>query len=231
MGRRVRGGLLSLILLLFACLPDPECVDHGDCQERQACRGGTCFDVGCTDGSHCPIEHRCTANYECRPGCDEDDDCLAGYACEDRSCVIAECESAELDCSIGELCAEGACERLDGLCATCEEDSDCAEGLTCYSLERFDDRCETDDDCADGYTCEAKPMHGTPPCDQAACPDDATCIEDLCHNLVCTMSLCTLSCTDEQADPCPGGFQCEGGDERGYCYAECSYLEEQGLYP
>jgi len=210
-------------------LPDPECADHGDCGELQACRGGTCFGVQCTDASDCPIEQRCTDSYECKSGCDEDEDCLAGFACEDHTCVVAECETTSLDCSVGELCTEGACEGVEGLCGSCSDDTDCADGLTCLALERFDDRCETDEDCPDGYQCEPKAIH---PCTDH-CSDGTDCVDGYCYEAICATSLCTMACSAEEQD-CPGGFLCDaysGGEEPSHCYANCTYLEEQGLYP
>ena len=215
---------MILMVWLLACPPQAECVDNGQCDERQACLGGTCFDVRCTEGSHCPIEQRCTSRYECVPGCSVDGDCLTGYVCEAGTCIEPPCESTVVDCSFGEYCVDGACVPVEGICETCE--GGCPDGLECVT--RRGEVCEQDSECEVDQTCALFAMPNVPPCTpDTICPNNATCVDAQCLQRACISSVCSMTC-DEQAEVstcCPAGFLCEGGN---VCYAECAYIQEQG---
>lgn len=214
-----------ILLLWLACndAPPVECVDDADCEASQACLGGTCFAVKCTDSVHCPIQHRCNDRHRCVPGCATDNDCLAGDVCLENTCVLAECDTTEVDCSVGEFCVEGTCADVAGpLCQTC--DPDCPDGWAC--MEMLGDFCRSHDDCTSGQ-CRVFPIPDF--CTQdAECPTDAICVNQQCQYQVCAERLCLLEC--ELSDPlCPGGFQCQELQNGGaVCTADCLYLTEQG---
>lgn len=115
-------GLLTLLLACADAPPEPECRDDGDCVGLSECTPeGTCAAVECLESAHCPLEHRCTAERACEPGCDGPGDCVVGDVCEAGACVPAACADSQLDCWPGDVCDLdlGACVQEADLCAPC----------------------------------------------------------------------------------------------------------------
>ncbi len=116
---------MILLALALACTTEvpPECFDHGDCDEEQACISNHCEVVDCLSDDACAFGELCSAEFTCDPGCNTDADCNVGEACEVESCVPAACTDTITDCALGEICdeASGACTDSDPvLCAECE---------------------------------------------------------------------------------------------------------------
>ncbi len=120
-------GLLGGMLALTGCPPTyPKCNNDDNCKDHnEVCVQGTCRECG------------------------TDQNCKAGFACQDSKCVPkAECRT-NADCGAGKRCQDGRC--TVGECAT---DSDCPGGGKCRNntcLAR--NACVTNDDCGSGEEC------------------------------------------------------------------------------
>jgi hypothetical protein len=211
-----------MVFLFTACGStgkSPDCVDHGQCNEGQACMEGVCADADCLASTECGLGEYCSpAEFTCETGCMDDGDCFAGEECnlENRSCVSYGCRSTELDCAVGEFCDTdansntfGECYKDDrNHCKVCDVDrNNCPNGMDCFMFEQGNS-CYSDNDCANGWTCDL--------------------FADF--NFYCHRDRCLSTCKPNQKDSCPSGFSC--GDTSGfgdyYCIADCAYLKENG---
>ena len=220
---------MMMLLAIWACEPERECLDDTWCEDKQTCLGGTCFDVECNRSEHCPGQQWCE-DWHCKPGCESTEDCLAGDVCEAHQCVPAACESTELDCGLGERCDTELGECLSGEvpeCSSCEQG--CGEGQDCLTLHG--ETCEGEGLCPEGWSCYQETLE-EPRCPQGeGCPPGATCEDSWCVFNECRMEVCLSRC-DLASPDCPGGFLCtEYGPGAGICYADCPYLMEQGYLP
>jgi hypothetical protein len=213
--------LALLAALALACDGPsvPECLDHGDCGEREACIADRCQKVACIDNSHCQLQQYCDPTgdaYTCVDGCTQDDDCPSGEACEaeSHSCQPAGCRSTVLDCAYGELCdpASGTCaaderahcQLCDAMAAgICPGDGECAVDVD------DDELCQRDEDCAPEQSCD-----------------------ELDGGRYCHTDRCRYLCDPDDPDACPRGWACLANlaqPEVFTCVADCRWLEQQGL--
>ena len=219
-----------LYLLLAACTGGPgktvDCIDNGNCADGQACVEGVCADVDCLTSDDCPLENVCNATYECVTGCEDSDDCLAGFFCDAGQCAAEECEVAELDCSIGEVCNNGDCQDYPGqLCNTCSSDWDCGGGL-CDVKELTEQTCDpiwggcpngqacggfyTGDSCTTASQCNVSTYGG---CDT---------LSGQCYDYLCYTGGCLPPCSGVGDTSCPAGFECVSDGGFGYvCAGDC----------
>lgn len=212
---------LALLLLAVGCgeREIPECLDHGDCGEREACIADRCERVACLDNGHCELQQYCdpTADaYVCLDGCTGDDDCPAGEACEaaSHSCHPADCRDTVLDCAYGEICdqASGSCvvdERAH--CQLCDAMAAaiCPDDGTCFMDVDDSELCQRDEDCAPEQSCD-----------------------ELIEGRYCHTDRCRYDCDPDDPDACPRGWVCQeslGQDGVYTCAADCHWLEDQGV--
>ena len=209
--------------------PDPDalCDSHNPCDLGEDCLPTLCGDLSrCfpTPGGTCANDEDCgSLAYYCEltinrclriePGCDDSNDCIAGFACENGACADRRvpCVSG-VDCPHGFTCFRAApdqrfCRRITRPCAI---DLDCRSlGALCGDAD------------ADGLReCMPSLVPNEPnavSCDKSQCPLDSarvceTSVEGL--TAVCgQFGLCASS-----AD-CVDGFECRDlwGDGRKEC--------------
>jgi len=85
--------------------------------------------------------------------------------------------------------------------------SACGGSGTCFVFQQGD-TCNNDSQCPSGWYC-----------DQFAFGEPKYCHEDFCM----------VTCNLNDAEPCPRGYQCGlvgATNPNNYCYAECSWLNE-----
>jgi hypothetical protein len=213
-----------------AC-PDPDALC--DPASSDPCPlGEVCLSTGCDELSRCFVTGGggCQNNddcgnpaYECNqvigrclrasPGCDDSNDCVAGFACED-----GECTDRRVPCEIG---------------------SDCPHGFTCFFAspdQRFCRRitrpCGDDIDCltlgvpcgdadGDGFK-ECMPSLTPNAADPVSC-DNSQCLEDtapVCESTVQgTVAVCGQFGLCASSGDCADGFECSDlwGDGRAEC--------------
>ena len=206
---------LAAVLLFvgLACLEKPSlllpCGSSTDCEDGQACgQDNACIDAGCLSSADCGIDQFCSPGYQCKEGCTEDGDCIAGQACNEGSkqCEAYGCRDTHLDCDLGEYCepSTGECYLSDeGHCASCDmgDPNSCGPEGGCTAHDDGSE-CWEDGDCPNGQTCEDRK---------------------------CSLYLCELSCDPEEEEPCPRGFSCVSSPGWGYtCYGDCMWMYENG---
>jgi hypothetical protein len=136
----------------------PECSAEVACEFGEVCLSGSCEVVGCANSSQCPMEHSCESGT-CTPGCTDDDDCYPGDACDATTgeCSSEGCTDSHLDCGFNEFCNEfsGDCYDAGGYyCKKCNDDTDCGgNGNLCTGWGYCGVTCETDSDCPSGLSC------------------------------------------------------------------------------
>ena len=227
-GGGVNGSWCTTSALCPAC-PDPDTLCDAD---RPCAVGEVCLPTGCDDFSRCFVTGGGACDdgtdcgdpaYECNlsigrclridPGCDDSNDCVAGFACERNTCVDRR--------------------------VPCETGSDCPHGFTCFFAspdQRFCRRvtrpCTDDLDClvlgvpcgdADGdgsNECMPSLMPTAPDpvsCDKTLCTDEAA---SVCESSIeGTVAVCGQFGLCATTDDCLTGFQCDDlwGDGRAEC--------------
>ncbi len=154
--------LLPLLLLVLGCRPTFECDAETPCGFGDVCIEGVCMEAVCSTSAQCPIEHYCTAQRQCEPGCLEETDCMPGDTCdpEGRTCLPEPCTDTILDCGFKEFCdpASGECYEAGGdYCRPCRAqtaETDCGEGNRCW-FNYCAVRCDGDRECPQGFECAA----------------------------------------------------------------------------
>lgn len=212
----------------------PTCPDEEDlCDEDIPCpTGETCLETGCDDlkrcfvtgGGACRSDEDC-ANpaYACNPeigrclritsGCDDSNDCVAGFACEQNVCVDRRvpCDVVS-DCPHGFACQQPSpdqqfCRRVT---RPCDDDIDCLTlAVPCGDVE------------GDGPMECMAPMDPNDPdrvsCDNAQCAEDAAPVCELSPEG--TQASCGRFGLCVSATDCADGFECRDlwGDGRLEC--------------
>lgn len=201
--KQVLNALLVLTLFAGACSDDPEPTNR-------------CADVEC-EGGVCD-----SATGECinPASCEDADDCLSGFVCEDNACVEAVTNDCRLDgCERGE-CDNGSGECVNaGSCTAGSEEVRCLEGFRCVSAVCTDEASFCEDlncqrgecsfeelECVDSETCEADSD-----CLAGNYCDDGTCAANTCDaNMVdCARGVCDAA-TGECVNPesCAAPTEC-----------------------
>jgi hypothetical protein len=223
------GGSWCTTSALCPACPDPDAL----CDADNPCAvGEVCLPTGCDDFSRCFVigGGGCEDNddcgdpgYECNlsigrclridPGCDDSNDCVAGFACESDACVDRR--------------------------VPCEMGSDCPHGFTCFFAsadQRFCRRITRP--CTDDLDCLVLGV----PCGDVDVDGSKECMPSLMPNAPDPVSCSKIECTDEAApvcessiegtvavcgrfgscatvDDCVTGFQCNDlwGDGRAEC--------------
>lgn len=199
----VLNALLVITLFASACSDDPEPTNR-------------CADVEC-EGGVCD-----SATGECinPASCEDADDCLSGFVCEDNACVEAVTNDCRLDgCERGE-CDNGSGECVNaGSCTAGSEEVRCLEGFRCVSAVCTDEASFCEDlncqrgecsfeelECVDSETCEADSD-----CLAGNYCDDGTCAANTCDaNMVdCARGVCDAA-TGECVNPesCAAPTEC-----------------------
>jgi hypothetical protein len=217
----IQGSGLAVILFFigFACLSRPSllppCGSNIDCEPGQACsEDNECVDASCLSSADCGINQFCS-RYQCKEGCVENGDCVAGETCngDTHQCEVYGCRDTHLDCALGEYCdtSTGECYLSDeGHCASCEDEGSCGTGGDCTGFDAGTE-CMEDEDCPDGQTCDgAYPSWGI----------DGS----------CSIYLCEMHCDPKEEDPCPRGYSCiqTSGWGSYVCYGDCLWMYENG---
>lgn len=160
---------------------------------------------------------------EAPPGaCASFTDCAADEVCDEGSCRILDCSTAE-SCPLGQTCADHSC--VEG----CEADADCQPGDRCDAGSCAPRGClESAIDCAVGQICEEGACADAgvcAPCAGAnACDADEVCLwlgEEI-------RAYCWQRC--EVESDCPSGFGCLDVPTQGtrVCTADCDWLGKAG---
>jgi hypothetical protein len=225
------GGSWCTTSALCPACPDPDALCDPDSSD--ACPiGEVCLSTGCDDFARCFVTGGggCQDNddcgnpaYECNlvigrclrtdPGCDDSNDCVAGFACESGVCTDRR--------------------------VPCETGSDCPHGFTCFFAspdQRFCRRisrpCSDDIDCLTlGVPCGDADGDGSKECmpslmpnvaDPVSC-DNTQCAEDtapVCESTVQgTAAVCGQFGLCVSSIDCAAGFECRDlwGDRRAEC--------------
>ena len=214
----------------------PACPDQAAlCDADQPCAvGEVCLPTGCEDLSRCFVvggggcendedcgdpAYACNLSIErclrIEPGCDDSNDCVAGFACEDNACFDRRvpCETGS-DCPHGFTCFFASpdqrfCRRVT---RPCTDDLDCLVlGVPCGNA---DDSADGSKECMPSLTPTAPDPIS---CDNTQCPDDAA---PVCESSVeGTVAVCGRFGPCASIDDCPTGFQCRDlwGDGRQEC--------------
>lgn len=192
------GSWCSTSTLCPAC-PDMDAL----CDEDNPCATGeVCLLTGCDDFSRCFVTGggACQDNddcgnpaYECNlsigrclrtdPGCDDSNDCVAGFACEDNACVDRR--------------------------VPCETGSDCPHGFTCFFAspdQRFCRRVSRP--CEDNLDCLVLGV----PCGDADGDGAKECMPSLMPNTPDAVSCDKTQCTEEAAPVCESAVEGTGAD-------------------
>jgi peptidoglycan-associated lipoprotein len=121
-------GALAALVSLTGCPPTyPKCNNDDNCKDHnEVCVQGTCRE------------------------CAADQNCKAGFICEDNKCVPKPECTTNANCGPGKRCQAGKC--VEGECAT---DADCGTGKCRNNKCLAPNACVTDDDCGEGQTCSA----------------------------------------------------------------------------
>ena len=182
------GSWCTTSALCPAC-PDPDAL----CDADTPCAvGEVCLSTGCDDFKRCFVTGggACQDNTDCgnpayacdqsigrclrtEPGCDDSNDCVAGYACEDNDCVDRR--------------------------VPCESGSDCPHGYTCFFAsadQRFCRRITRP--CGDDFDCSALGV----PCGDADGDGLRECMPSLVPNVPTPVSCANTQCTDAAAPVC-----------------------------
>ncbi len=181
----------SVVLFLLACSAGttevPECIDHGECAEGQACIADVCLDVDCMASAECDIGQYCNPEtFACIDGCLADDDCKAGETCQTdtRTCEAYGCRSTELDCPAGSNCDEvtGECNPVD-ICGSCNVNN----VNSCQGGPGNKQYCLPYDDMTEGNCYNECGQGGD-------CPSGFTCIPDVMISLLQYADICYADC-------------------------------------
>lgn len=223
------GGSWCMTSVLCPSCPDPTLL----CDAENPCTTGeVCVPTGCEDFSRCFVagggacsndEDCADPSYACEPtigrclrvvpGCDDSNDCIAGFACENGVCVDRRvpCETPE-DCPHGFRCFFASpdqrfCRRIA---------RPCADDLDCLTL---------------GVPCGDPDGNGTRECMPSLMPNEPDAVS--CANSQCTgpsapvceptvqgtRAVCGLFGPCVSANDCAVGFECRDlwGDGRPEC--------------
>ncbi len=206
---------------------DSLCDDANPCAVGEACLPTGCEDYArcfTTGGGACRNDEDCgNPAYACdpsiarclrsAPGCDDSNDCVAGFACENETCVDRRvpCESGS-DCPHGFTCYfpspdQRFCRRIS---RPCDDDLDCLTlGVPCGDADGDGEK-----ECMPSLTPNAP---NAVSCETSQCPDPEAPVcettEDGAGAICGAMGLCT------SVQDCVEGFQCLDlwGDGRAEC--------------
>jgi hypothetical protein len=223
------GGSWCTTSTLCPACPDPDAL----CDVGNPCAvGEVCLPTGCDDFSRCFVigGGGCQDNddcgdpaYECNlgigrclridPGCDDSNDCVAGFACESNACVDRRvpCETGS-DCPHGFTCFFASADQrfCRHIARPCADDLDCLVlGVPCGDVD------------GDGSKeCMPSLIPNAPDpisCDKTQCTDEAA---PVCESSVeGTVAVCGRFGSCASVDDCVTGFQCHDlwGDGRAEC--------------
>jgi hypothetical protein len=212
----------------------PSCPDREAlCDDQNPCpTGEVCLATGCGDLSRCFVAGggACTDDLDCgdpayvcnleigrclrlEPGCNDSNDCVAGFACEEGACVDRRvpCE-LDTDCPHGFTCFFASpdqrfCRRIS---RPCVDDLDClALGVPCGDVDGDQKR-----ECMPSLTPnEPDPVS----CDNTQCTDPTA---PVCQSTVQgTRAVCGRFGPCGSSTDCATGFECRDlwGDARPEC--------------
>ena len=125
------------------------CLETYQCPLGNVCTDGLCTKdessitpgngsggATCETSSDCPFGQYCESGSCVSAGgiCISDDDCAAGYRCDDFICIPGASGTActyDFECESGEICDDGRCTSDDDFCFV---DADCPTGFECQTL-------------------------------------------------------------------------------------------------
>lgn len=125
------------------------CLETYQCPLGNVCTDGLCTkdessinpgngsgSSSCETSNDCPFGQYCESGSCVSAGgiCISDDDCAAGYRCDDFICIPGSSGTActyDFECESGEVCEDGRCESDDDFCFV---DADCPNGFECQTL-------------------------------------------------------------------------------------------------
>ena len=213
-------------------------------------------DADCEPGDAC---HRLSFGNYCFSDCETTADCGTGWMCyklgnKGKQCIPMSfsCKLACLrsGCPAGSTCDQqtGTCEESIGVCGTCDQDWDCAEGLRCYQAGQYctlacTDTCPTNGVCEQvneipvtacvsqgqvccigegcGPVCPEEVPHRTPSGGCVECVEDANCASGVCIADFCT----SLDCPNPSVP-----FEIDGKCVECLISAHCDFDEDCSLY-
>jgi hypothetical protein len=201
-------------------LASAACVPGFDCTANNSiCAFCGSSDVDCGFGeasSYCDANAGvCRRNKTQCATCTSDNECAESGAGLPSFCRDGFCATGCGACAPGYTCEQGGCVMREalGTCATtptCEENADCATGLTC-SLGRCLALCDSDAACAAGQVCNLMPGPAQQTCVNG-CPLGQRATKDgvavVCH----ADGRFGPACPGVAGTPegCPAGLDCRG---------------------
>jgi hypothetical protein len=212
-----------------ACAEVADCeawasADPRACHEPE-CRDGQCAWKELEDDTGCDDQNDCTEGDACQAGkclgapkaCDDQEPCTTDSCTPGQGCQHADntlpCDDGD-GCTINDRCQAGHCQA--GPALPCDDGDPCtADGCddgTCTHVGQ-DGACDDGNPCTGGDTCTGGRCLGTPD----TCDDGNACTQDACDPLAAPEARCghvNLSGT-----PCSDGSGCTSGDTcaEGYC--------------
>ena len=237
-----------LTLILTSCVENPSgeklasglsCENSAECPDGELCLERSCQAVGCVTSLDCDLEQYCSDNFECESGCNNDEDCYAGDACDTTQgvCETYGCRDTVLDCEVGQYCNPTTLE--------CYEDT---RGH-CMNLCTWDDLSFPPSDglCVNysggSGTCQANAFGQQSGCTGGAVcyPDDPGSIEFTLGQMVpgsCITFYKSFYCDNTSSqEQCPNGFSCQslqysdGSLTEPVCIGDCEYYLDNGYLP
>ncbi|MDH5492773.1 MAG: hypothetical protein OEY14_12540, partial [Myxococcales bacterium] len=207
-------GFVLLALAASACAkggagPEADAGPGADGGERDAQAGDAGADAEPADGETDAPPPECTLGADC----DDLDPCNGLETCEAGACTPGTPPS----CEDGLACSLDSCDPATGECVNALDDSLCADGEVCDSIEGcvLPPPCLVDADCDDGLFCT-----GIESCDPAtgclrsppSCDDGLACTDDLCDAGLdaCVNTPRDSACSDGVV--CNGAESCAPGD-------------------
>jgi hypothetical protein len=173
------------------CSPPPCNIDQPQCPGDQVCIDGQCYTPGCYEESKACANGKICLKGQCVDNPCKEDSCPEGQICRpvDGKCLLP-CPF----CEVGEICKDGKC--IPNPCAeiSCEEGQICRDG-TCAPMQP----CERSENNPSSKICkytrlctsrtddptDDKPYCNDDPCYAMSCPINHTCIDGICHALLC----------------------------------------------
>jgi Cys-rich repeat protein len=233
-----------------------ECSVAAECPSGSTCVGGLClgFSAPRVREAFTELDCSCSSDDECgdllciegmcRMGCRTSDDCDAGFACVDATCVptvTPDCD-AERPCSAGLECVAGECRAP---AATCQFSSECGTGRVCVN-QQCTTECDAARPCATaGTTCVDGFCVETPPVGEcvvnADCGEGRVCRDGACFDECSTDAECGTGryclegrCrVDDRPRPsCDATRSCATGSVclNGTCRIPCSTAPECAMF-
>ena len=103
----------------------------------------------CDSDENCKEHNEVCVQGQCRE-CATDQNCKAGFVCQQNACVPKPECTDDSTCGVGRKCDKGKC-----VAKGCVADTDCGAGARCTNNVCVANTCATNDDCRTGELCQS----------------------------------------------------------------------------